>query len=361
MAKLDSGRMSNATKLRAVDNAHNQLELDLEGILGIPDGQNITGSIFGLNPDDDVPVRADGSIRGILKLLTAATVYDPEDGIGFQFEDDTETKRLTLIEGRLRIHRLNGAVWDLVSELDVSGSVAFQGLLDVDIPVGEEFAPGTPNPDAAGKFVAVNATGDAYTHVAPPADGGATAFTGLADTPEEMGPAHSMLLTDGAALYFEKTPANVEPWGVWLYSDPVTLADGVVTSINRLNAKSTLYGWDTPTIFGKTSVAIPHAGFFHVVVRTHPDTFQGHQTLWLENITDDPPVIGPITVPTYHGGLAKYSGDDPPLIMNNNALGPHFSGFFACKKATRIFFKMFYEGAADDISIMLDLSIVKVG
>lgn len=354
--------MSDATKVRAVDNAHNQLEVDVSEILGIPLSTEITGCIFGANPDGGKPIQADGSIRGILKLLLGYVAMGAGDSVGIEFEDDTEKKRIVLTESELKIYRWDSGEgdWEFISNIGDPGSVKFQSLLDVDVPVGEEF----PAPAAAGKFVAVNAVGDKYTHIVAPA-GGSTTFAGLTDTPEAIPSDVQMLATDGSgSLYFLKPPRSVAPWGAWYQCGSTTLNDNETKILTDITAKGTAWGWDTPSIAGKTYLRIPAAGIYQFWLREECSAFQGYHMAWLEKRGDYEPIVGPAAVPTYLGGVAQYSGHTPPEVNHIDRWRPHLSEMFSCANWTYVTVNALYEkkgGSVDSISSKFEFSIVRVG
>ena len=132
MGKLDSSRMSNATKLNKVDDAHVALEGDLEEIFGIPDNTDIDPAIWSrVNPD--------GTIEGVQRFYMAAASSTAEECIGLEFDDGTKKKRIVFKDSGFFIFEWNTTdeTWDLVTDMEVPGSGKLTGLSDVDIEESE--------------------------------------------------------------------------------------------------------------------------------------------------------------------------------------------------------------------------------
>ena len=170
MAKLSSGRMSNATRLGKVDDAHNELETDLEAIFGIPDETSISNSVFGGT------VNSEGSITGVPVMKSDGQQSDPEDAVGFEFDDGSERKRLVLVNSSLEIHRWDSTsgAWELIANIESPGSGRLQDLSDVDIVSADM---------VAGRVLQVNNTADKFELVEAASVGGISSFTELDDTP----------------------------------------------------------------------------------------------------------------------------------------------------------------------------------
>ena len=179
MAKLDSGRMSDATRVKQVDDAHRQFETDLEAIFGIPDNTDIANPILGSNPETPgaPPVNSDGSITGVPIFRAAAPLSGGANGIGFEFDDGTTRKRLVLEGTSIKIFVFDDDTdtWTQVTDLDNpgSGSGLFTALSDVNLdPLSVA---------DAGKILKVNEDGDGFELVAPGEVDGVTEFTDLDD------------------------------------------------------------------------------------------------------------------------------------------------------------------------------------
>jgi len=177
MAKLDTNRMANSTKLNKVDDAHVDLEGDLEEILGVPDNTVITSPIFGAALSGLFPVNADGTISGVMKLLMSSASSVATECVGFEFSDGTATKRLIFSDSGLKIWEYVDNAWSQVADIEVPGSGS--GLLknladcaDITTLVGQ-----------AGKLVAVNVGEDSFTLVEPASASGIMTFAGMTDTP----------------------------------------------------------------------------------------------------------------------------------------------------------------------------------
>ena len=176
MAKLDVNRMTNSTKLRRVDDAHVELEGDLEAILGIPDNTPIGNPIFGTKPDGSLPVNEDGTLSGVMKFTMANDVSTAADSVAIQFSDDEETKRIVFVDSGFKIYKSGAATWELVADLENPGTGQLQNLADVD---DTNFA--------ANKVLAVNSLGTKIEFVDPASSSGISNFYELSDTPAQVG------------------------------------------------------------------------------------------------------------------------------------------------------------------------------
>lgn len=359
MAKLDINRMINQTKLKSVDNAHNQLEEDLATILGVPDGQVITASIFGVNPENDTPgdaskpVQADGSIKGIISFLLAAATADAADSVGLEFDDGTEIKRLCLVDSEIRIYKWDDPSWVLVTNLEIPGSMTFQGLHDtsVTLSIGE-----------ADKLVAIDSEGSYYVHVAAPAGTGETTFEGLTDTPVGMGIAGQRVGCDGAALIFENLPAALSTFGVWIVSGTTTVNSGETNSIDSWSAQTIIGGWDDPTIVGGTTIAIPYEGFYHISMRIkgNPHELTGLHSAYVYGSG----ITGPASSQRWLGGHPIYDHAWNPAPNKANLYGPLMNGVFAANGATTVTVKLDYTaapGGPASLKAIYDAAIVRIG
>ena len=114
MGKLDTSRMSNATKLRKVDDAHVALEGDLEEIFGIPDNTEITTPIF-------EEVFPNGTIKRVTRLYMAAASSTAAECIGLQFEDGDEKKRMIFVDSEIKIYEWDDPDWTLVASMEQPG------------------------------------------------------------------------------------------------------------------------------------------------------------------------------------------------------------------------------------------------
>ena len=194
MAKLDVGRMSDATKVKQVDNQHAQLEADLEDILGVPDGVSITTPVFGINPEDAsaAPVQRDGSIRGVPRFTLASAVSDAYASVGLEFKDDTSLKRLCFVNSRIEIHKSedDGTTWTRVSNLeDPYGSGLLTALTDVDLPELSAVD--------SGQILAVTTSSPwKFELVAPSLVGGRTKFVDL----DDVGIGRDLLASDNGDI-----------------------------------------------------------------------------------------------------------------------------------------------------------------
>jgi hypothetical protein len=181
MAKLDINRMSNSTKLSRVDNAHVDLEADLETILGVPDNTPITIPVLGKTVDGSPPVQTDGSLKGVMRFYEGSVTSDVNAAAGFEFTDQTVTKRLVLVSSGLKIYKLDGTTWTPVADLENPGSGS--GLLSALADVDPSLAPN------AGDLLAWDNVNGWWEAVAPASGSGRTRFADLDDTPPAAGAA----------------------------------------------------------------------------------------------------------------------------------------------------------------------------
>jgi hypothetical protein len=207
--------MSDATKVKQVDNQHAQLEADLEDIFGIPDGTPITSPIFGVNPEDSSkpPIQRDGSIRGVPRFTLVTAVTDAGNSVGLEFEDDTSLKRLCFVNSRIEIHESedDGETWTRVSNLeDPYGSGLLTALTDVALD-----ALSSTN---SGQVLRVTTSAPyKFELVAPSLAGGRTKFTDL----DDVGIGRDLLASDNGdiigvvsgKLNLVSAPASIgDPW-----------------------------------------------------------------------------------------------------------------------------------------------------
>ena len=141
--------MSDATKVKQVDNQHAALELALEDIFGIPDGTEIAPSIFG-------SVNSDGSIGGTPRLKTAGQTSDVDLAAGFEFNDGTKRKKIAYINSVLTIQEYIDGAWVQIASLEQAGTGTLQACTDTEIPTL-----------TSGQFLQVNAGGLKFELVAP--------------------------------------------------------------------------------------------------------------------------------------------------------------------------------------------------
>ena len=161
MAKLDVGRMSDATKVKQVDNQHAALELALEDIFGIPDGTEIKPSIFG-------SVNSDGSIGGSPRLTSNGQQSDVDAAVGFEFNDGEKRKKIAYINSVLTIQEYVDGAWTQIASLEQPGTGTLQACTDVEIPTME-----------ANKLLQVNGDGDKFELVDPASVDGISSITEL--------------------------------------------------------------------------------------------------------------------------------------------------------------------------------------
>ena len=180
MGKLDTSRMSNATRIGRVDNSHNELENDLGEIFGIPDNTVISTPIFGTTIDGSKPVNADGSIRGIQRLIMDSASSDVDTSVGIEFYDGTERKRIAFVNSGLKIFREGSADWEQVSDLEdpASGSGLLAELSDVDPTLVM----------AANKVLGTNSLGTLFELQDPASGVGVNRFVDCTDTEAAVGP-----------------------------------------------------------------------------------------------------------------------------------------------------------------------------
>ena len=247
MGKLDINRMANSTKLKKVDDVHVDLEGDLEDIFGIPDNTEITTYVFGRNPDgaDAKPIQADGSIRGVPVLRAAAPTSSAGDALGFEFDDGTTRKKISFVQGILKIYEWDGSTWNSVANIEEPGSGLLTSLTDVDITVPLTAAD-------VGWLVGVNATNDAFELIDPSVVAGAATYDDLTDT------------------------------------DP--LANGSIGDIPVIEAGPTL-GWLTPSVEAGPFVMLLSA------IAIHPEDAPGwgSSDIWVDAynwVLNDPGVTG---------------------------------------------------------------------
>lgn len=211
MGKLDINRMQNATRLNKVDDAHVEMEGDLEEIFAIPDNTDIDPSIF-------ESVDSEGKISGVVRLYQASASSTPANCIGFQFEDGTKTKRLILVDSTLKLYEWDDPTWDEVSNLEAPGSGKIIDLTDVDVTTAQMAA-------GIGKLLQVNALGDAFELVAGASGSGINTFTELTDcfdiTTKDPG---DFVVVDGAGtgLTTAAAPTGLgNPYVHWLSAPAV--------------------------------------------------------------------------------------------------------------------------------------------
>lgn len=221
MAKLDSGRMSDATRVKQVDDQHRQFETDLEEIFGIPDNTDITKPIFGSNPrtPGNPPVNKDGSITGIPVFKLNSPAGTAAGGVGFEFDDGTERKRLVYVNSKLGIYKYDSTndSWTAVANIEEpgSGSGYLTSLLDVDLdPIDE---------DVAGFILKVTDTPPyKFELVEKTVIGGTTEFTGLTDvsisTPLSSADEGKIVQVNSSGYLALEDPPNGlgDPWVMWL-------------------------------------------------------------------------------------------------------------------------------------------------
>lgn len=232
MGKLDINRMSNSTLVNRVDDQHVDLEGDLEDILGIPDNTEITNYVFGTNPDGGYPVQADGTIKGVPVLKSAAVVADPANAVGFMFDDGTVKKLLAYVDSELKIYEDDdypNEDWVLVGSVEIPGAGLLMNCTDLD----------TTGIDV-GYIITVNATEDGFELTAPSAGTGITEFIELTDGPGDYGVAGQMLVSDGPV-------AGTISWDdVPNFEDPEVyhMSSGWSTGWSTSGGWQTLYNWN---------------------------------------------------------------------------------------------------------------------
>jgi len=203
MGKLDASRMSNATKLNKVDDAHVALEGDLEEIFGIPDNTDIDPAIF-------EEVFPDGSIKGVVRLYMGAASSTAAECIGFQFEDGDEKKRLIFVDSVIQIYEWDDPNWTLVANMEQPGSGLLMNCTDLDTAG-----------IAAGDIVVVNATEDGFELTAPASADGVVDFPDLGDTPADYSGAsvgdYIAVNATADGLEFVSAPTGLgAPYVIWM-------------------------------------------------------------------------------------------------------------------------------------------------
>ena len=99
--------------------AHQELELAIGGIFGIPDKVNIADAVFA---QPDVPgsaVTADGQIW-MLRYKSEQVVSNVQDASGIEFYDEGERKRIVLVDSKIQIFKqLANGSWGYVLDLEL--------------------------------------------------------------------------------------------------------------------------------------------------------------------------------------------------------------------------------------------------
>lgn len=128
MAKLDVerlGAVSDEADGPDLSAAHQELEVALGAIFGIPDKIDISQAIFS-NPDVSSDVTATGKIF-MLRYKTDSVVSDGKSGSGIEFYDGAERKRLTFVNSHVAIWRevtSNPETWAEVIDFEFEPDVA---------------------------------------------------------------------------------------------------------------------------------------------------------------------------------------------------------------------------------------------
>lgn len=229
MAKLDGGRMSDATKVKQCDDVHRQFETDLEDIFGIPDNTDIANPVFGENPEvsGSAPVNSDGSITGVPIFKLSSPAASAAGGVGFEFDDGTKKKRIVFVESELRVYEEVDGAWTQVANLEnpTGGSGLLTSLSDM--YVNDPLDSGD-----AGKVLRVRTSSPYEFELVSPAQvGGVTEFVNLDDvaTAALLSGDVGKVVTvqdQGGGVYkldLAAAPAGVgDPWVMWLKANSVT-------------------------------------------------------------------------------------------------------------------------------------------
>lgn len=256
MGKLDTSRMTNATKVGRVDNAHGELENDLGEILGVPDNTIITNPIFGVTTDGSRPVNADGTITGVQRFVMPSASADPGSCVGFEFADGTETKRLIFVNSGLKIYREGDSSWELVADIENpgSGSGLLANLADVDPTLVM----------AADKVLGTNSLGTLFELQDPAAGTGKSRFADLTDTPAAAAGAPFETANVGQLVYvasedtlgFQDAPAGLGAPFVMMLQAPIA----GTTSRWGNGGWIDLYEWDYASITDPNNLLTTDAG-----------------------------------------------------------------------------------------------------
>lgn len=145
MSSLTDTRTSNATKIGQTDDWEIELEADIAGIFGIEVGRNIAEPIFrsastNVAATADIgnagQVNSDGSITGVMRVVSLSSAADLASGFEFQSSNGTRFK-ITPIGDNLELYQWNDddEVWELLSTINtLSDAGTWLALADVDEP-----------------------------------------------------------------------------------------------------------------------------------------------------------------------------------------------------------------------------------
>lgn len=249
MAKLDIGRMLDATKVKQVDDQHNQLEEDLEFIFGIEDNVEIEKPIFGEMPSpNQSSVNADGSIAGTMILKSDGVQSTVDDAVGFEYDDGTVRKKIAYVNSQLVIYEWDAAdaEWDQVASLEQPGTGRLQDCTDVEIDTM-----------ASGKLLQVNDDGDAFELVDPASVDGINSFLELDEAPGALGTAGQVLAVaaGGLALEFIDAPDGIGDPFVLALTCSQSVSGSSTADVPRwfytdIGTFSQCYGW--ADVYGST-------------------------------------------------------------------------------------------------------------
>lgn len=199
MGKLQSARATDATKIGSTDDNVRNLESDLSEIIGVEHDLEIVNPIFASASDANAAaadsstgqVNSDGSITGVLRMLSDNAAAYAAAGIEFQSTDGTRWKICaTTTDLLLYTYNTVTAAWDEVYSFS-TGISSFLNLTDVD-PVTYV--------DQAGKVVVVNAGEDGLEFQAG-AGGSVAKLEDIGDVPAYAGNAGDFLaLTTPGAI-----------------------------------------------------------------------------------------------------------------------------------------------------------------
>lgn len=215
MAELTNTRTSNATKIGQTDDWDAELEQDIADLFGIAINHPITSPIFAVQSITDGAVasagggqvNSDGSITGVIRMLT--TVATAVGAAGFEFQSTGgERYKICAVSENLELYKWNATteVWDHIRSLNL-GFNSFLEMTDVmpdvDPPEDKTYE------GHAGEFVAVNADEDGveFIPIAPVA---------TVEELQDIGdvPMYPMVSVD---QYLKLSPSHVLSW---VSSDP---------------------------------------------------------------------------------------------------------------------------------------------
>ena len=319
MAKLTISRMSDATQIKQVDNAHAALEEALEAIFGIPDDVDITSPIFGTSPGGGKSVQSDGSIRGVMRFVSDGVESDAGDAAGIEFDDGSVRKKIAIVSSKVTLHEYDEstATWEQISDLENpgAGSGKLVDLSDVDI---------TDDPLPDNKIL--KTSGGVFVLDDPASAEGITSFSELdewsgpftSDPWQSFDPANDIdkfiVVTGANSLGLAAAPEGLgAPW--------VAQLEAVASSKWRGPDWASVYNWDhqsftgndslvSEDIFANNTAPTPdHANEFIYLesgiyelsmwYRAYVDTIYGNRYFRVQAAASSPAtVVGPATIGT---------------------------------------------------------------